>query len=88
VAILAGVLLVLAEVVSSQVLLSQIGNFLIWSGSAVFAWLLVRGEVGAPAGAGTGEARSVLASAVLQALAGLDALFDCQVAQILTSMCG
>ena len=49
-AILAGVLLVLAEVVSSQVLLSQIGNFLIWSGSAVFAWLLVRGEVGAPAG--------------------------------------
>ena len=36
-AILAGVLLVLAEVVSSQVLLSQIGNFLIWSGSAVFA---------------------------------------------------
>jgi hypothetical protein len=32
--------------------------------------------------------RSVLASAVLQALAGLDALFDCQVAQILTSMCG
>lgn len=86
-AILAGVLLVLAEVMSSQVL-SQIGNFLIWSGSAVFAWLLVRGEVGAPAGAGTGEARSVLASAVLQALAGLDALFDCQVAQILTSMCG
>lgn len=86
-AILAGVLLVLAEVMSSQVL-SQIGNFLIWSGSAAFAWLLVRGEVGAPAGAGTGEARSVLASAVLQALAGLDALFDCQVAQILTSMCG
>lgn len=54
-AILAGVLLVLAEVMSSQVL-SQIGNFLIWSGSAAFAWLLVRGEVGAPAGVRAGEA--------------------------------
>jgi hypothetical protein len=31
-------------------------SFLIWSGSAAFAWLLVRGEVGAPAGARTGEA--------------------------------
>jgi hypothetical protein len=56
VAVLAGVLFVLAEVMSSQVLLSQIGNFLIWSGSAAFAWLLVRGEVGAPVGAGAGEA--------------------------------
>ena len=53
---LAGTVLVLAEIVSSQVLLSQIGNLLIWGGSAAFAWLLVRGEVGAPAGAGAGEA--------------------------------
>jgi hypothetical protein len=53
---LVGVLLVLAEIISSQVLLSQIGNFLVWGGSAAFAWLLVRGEAGAPAGAGAGEA--------------------------------
>ncbi len=53
---LVGTLLVLAEVASSQVLLSQIGSVLIWSGSVAFAWLLVRGEVGAPAGAGAGEA--------------------------------
>jgi hypothetical protein len=53
---LAGIVLVMAEVVSSQVVLSQIGNFLIWGGSVAFAWLLVRGEVGAPAGAGAGEA--------------------------------
>ena len=55
-ALLAGVLLVLAEIISSQVLLSQIGNLLIWSGSIAFAWLLVRGEAGAPAGASAGEA--------------------------------
>ncbi len=53
---LVGTLLVLAEVISSQVLLSQIGNVLVWSGSAAFAWLLVRGEVGAPAPASAGEA--------------------------------
>jgi hypothetical protein len=56
VVLLVGVLLVLAEIVSAQVLLSQIGNLLIWGGSAAFAWLLVRGEAGAPAAAGAGEA--------------------------------
>jgi hypothetical protein len=40
---------VLAEVVSSQVLLSQIGNLLVWGGSAGFARLLVRGRVDAAA---------------------------------------
>ncbi len=54
--LLVGMLLVLAEIISSQVLLSQIGNFLIWIGSAAFAWLLVRSEVGAPAGASAGQA--------------------------------
>jgi hypothetical protein len=47
--LLAGTLLVLAEVVSSQVLLSQIGNLLVWGGSAGFARLLVRGRVDAAA---------------------------------------
>jgi hypothetical protein len=56
VVLLAGTLLVLAEILSSQVLLSQIGNLLVWGGSAAFAWLLVRGEVGAPAGASADEA--------------------------------
>jgi hypothetical protein len=58
VVLLVGVLLVLAEIISSQVLLSQIGNLLIWGGSAAFAWLLVRGEAGAPARAGAGETLS------------------------------
>jgi hypothetical protein len=53
---LVGTLLVLAEILSSQVLLSQIGNLLIWSGSAAFAWLLVRGEADAPARAGATQA--------------------------------
>jgi ABC-type glucose/galactose transport system permease subunit len=56
VVLLAGVLLILAEIVSAQVLLSQIGNFLVWGGSVAFAWLLVRGEVGAPAAARAGQA--------------------------------
>jgi hypothetical protein len=47
--LLAGTLLVLAEVISSQVLLSQLGNLLVWGGSAAFAWLLVRGQVDAAA---------------------------------------
>jgi hypothetical protein len=47
--LLAGVLLILAEILSAQVLLSQIGNFLVWGGSVAFAWLLVRGEAGARA---------------------------------------
>ncbi|HZD37079.1 MAG TPA: hypothetical protein VE664_00395 [Actinomycetes bacterium] len=55
VVLLVGVLLILAEIISSQVLLSQIGNLLAWGGSAAFAWLVVRGEVGAPTGAGAGE---------------------------------
>jgi hypothetical protein len=56
VVLLAGTLLILAEIVSSQVLLSQIGNLLVWGGSVSVAWLLVRGEVGAPAGARAGKA--------------------------------
>jgi hypothetical protein len=53
---LVGTLLVLGEVISSQVLLSQLGGLLIWGGSVSVAWLLVRGEVGAPAEAGAGQA--------------------------------
>jgi hypothetical protein len=45
VVLLVGTLLILAEIISSQVLLSQIGNFLVWGGSAAFAWLLIRGDV-------------------------------------------
>jgi hypothetical protein len=56
VVLLAGVLLVLAEIISSQVLLSRIGSLLIWSGSVAFAWLLVRGAAGAPARARAGQA--------------------------------
>ena len=56
VVLLVGTLLILAEIISSQVLLSQIGNFLVWGGSVAFAWLLVRGDVGAPAGARAGQA--------------------------------
>jgi hypothetical protein len=56
VVLLVGILLVLAEILSSQVLLSQIGNLLIWSGSVAFAWRLVRGETGAPARARAGQA--------------------------------
>jgi hypothetical protein len=56
VVLLVGTLFVLAEIISSQVLLSQIGNALIWSASAAVAWLLVRAEVGAPTGAGAGQA--------------------------------
>ena len=52
VAFLAGTLLILAEIISSQVLLSQVGNCLVWVGGVSVAWLLVRGEVGAPAGPG------------------------------------
>jgi hypothetical protein len=55
-ALLAGTLLIVAEIISSQVLLSQVGNLLVWGGGASIAWLLVRGEVGAPAGARAGKA--------------------------------
>jgi hypothetical protein len=56
VVLLVGTLLILAEIISSQVLLSQIGNLLVWGGSVSVAWLLVRGDVGAPAGARAGKA--------------------------------
>ena len=59
VVLLAGVLLVLAEIISSQVLLSQIGNLLIWIGGIAFARLVVRGEAGAQAQARPGQALSV-----------------------------
>jgi hypothetical protein len=42
-AILIGVLLILAEILSAQVLLSQIGNVLAFLGSATAAWLLLHG---------------------------------------------
>jgi ABC-type glucose/galactose transport system permease subunit len=44
VVLLVGTLLVLAENISSQVLLSQIGSLLVWGGSVSVAWLLVRGD--------------------------------------------
>ena len=39
-----GALLILAEIVSAQVMFSQIGNFLIFCGGAATAWLILRGE--------------------------------------------
>jgi hypothetical protein len=44
--ILIGALLVLAEILSAQVALSQIGNILAFCGSATAAWLLLRGAAG------------------------------------------
>jgi hypothetical protein len=44
VVLLSGTLLVLAEIISGQVLLSKIGTLLIWGASAAFALLLVRGR--------------------------------------------
>jgi hypothetical protein len=44
--ILVGVLLVLAEILSAQVILSQIGNILAFCGSPTAAWLILRGEAG------------------------------------------
>jgi hypothetical protein len=41
--ILIGVLLVLAEILSAQVILSQIGNILAFCGSATAAWLILQG---------------------------------------------
>jgi hypothetical protein len=55
-ALLTGTLLILAEIASSQVLLSQLGNLLAWAGSVAFARLLVRGEVSAPAEPRAGQA--------------------------------
>ena len=44
--ILLGTLLILAEILSAQVILSQIGNILAFCGSATFAWLILRGATG------------------------------------------
>lgn len=44
--ILLGVLLVLAEILSAQVILSQIGNILAFCGSATAAWLILEGAGG------------------------------------------
>jgi hypothetical protein len=51
---LGGTLLVLGEIITSQVLLSQIGGVLVWGGSVAFARLLVRGDVSESAAASTG----------------------------------
>ena len=45
--ILIGVFLVLAEILSAQVILSQIGNMLAFCGSATAAWLILGGATGA-----------------------------------------
>ena len=45
-AILIGVLLILAEIFSAQVILSQIGNILAFCGSATVAWLMLQGAGG------------------------------------------
>ena len=44
--ILIGVLLILAEILSAQVILSQIGNILVFCGSATTAWLILQGASG------------------------------------------
>ena len=41
--ILVGAVFVLAEILTAQVLLSQIGNILVFCGSATVAWLILRG---------------------------------------------
>lgn len=40
-----GALLILAEIISAQVILSQIGNILIFCGGTTAAWLILRGEI-------------------------------------------
>jgi hypothetical protein len=47
--ILIGTLFILAEILSAQVILSQIGNFLAFCGSTMAAWLILRGQAGEPA---------------------------------------
>jgi hypothetical protein len=44
--ILLGALLILAEIFSAQVVLSQVGNILVLCGSAAFAWLILQGAAG------------------------------------------
>jgi hypothetical protein len=41
-----GALLILGEILSAQVILSQIGNAVIFCGGAAAAWLILRGEAG------------------------------------------
>jgi hypothetical protein len=41
-----GALLILAEILSAELILSQIGNLLIFCGGAATAWLILRGETG------------------------------------------
>jgi hypothetical protein len=41
--ILVGALLILAEILSAQVILSQLGNILVFCGSAAIAWLVLQG---------------------------------------------
>ena len=44
--ILIGVLLILAEILTAQVVLSQVGNVLVFCGSALAAWLVLEGTAG------------------------------------------
>ena len=44
--LLIGVLLILAEILTAEVILSQIGNILCFCGSAIVAWLLLQGRTG------------------------------------------
>lgn len=44
--ILIGVFLILAEILSAQVILSQLGNILAFCGSATAAWLILNGATG------------------------------------------
>jgi hypothetical protein len=44
--ILIGTLFILAEILSAQVILSQIGNILAFCGSATAAWLILQGATG------------------------------------------
>jgi hypothetical protein len=44
--ILLGVLLILAEILTAQVILSQLGNILVFCGSATVSWLILEGTVG------------------------------------------
>ena len=44
--ILIGTILILAEILSAQVILSQIGNILAFCGSATAAWLILKGATG------------------------------------------
>jgi hypothetical protein len=44
--VLLGALFILAEILSAQVILSQIGNILAFCGSAAAAWLMLQGETG------------------------------------------